>query len=328
MSRNKRQRADGEEQQIWNEIFDPINTLRSNEIKSAEVVGKIFEKEKGLKADENAGISNQLIHSLLTTILIILLEPPIEAIDALGALYREGVKLAEDSKGQGILELISKVEILKGMVAHNEGKKAVAGRTSTSRDSQSAMDFDGPSDSPVPSPAENRLIRKMGAARPSSQPPREKDAPKEEKEERVKEASNTGRTKITFDLNAEVAFKPKIPNQTEEQDWIQGVVVKVIGEGKSRRYDVRDPYPDDPDKVVIYRSSASSMVPVPPEGTPLQDYEVGRKVLALYPHTSTFYRAEVKAMVDNGAKVQLLFEEESLEAVKEVARRFVLDHKG
>lgn len=249
----------------------------------------------------------------------------------MSALYREEVKLAEASKGMNIAELISKVEVLKGLVDHNEEKKgqSTSTRISKSRESQSAMDFDGPSDSPVPSPAENKHIRKgTAASRTSSLPPRDKDH-KEDKEEKEKETVSTGRTKITFALNAEVAFKPKPQTPTQEPDWIQGVVVKVIGEGKSRRYDVKDPFPDHPTTgESVWRSSASSMVPIPPEGAVLQDYEVGKRVLALYPGTSTFYRADVKAMVDNGKKVLLLFEEESLESVKEVPRRFVLDHKG
>jgi SAGA-associated factor 29 len=185
--------------------------------------------------------------------------------------------------------------------------------------------LDGSVDSPGPSPAENKIIRKLGAGRPSSQPPRDKE---KDTDERSEPSNNPSRTKITFALGAEVAFKPKIQNQTEEHDWIQGIVVKVIGEGKSRRYDVQDPFPDDPTKPgVVYRSSASSMVPIPPTGSPLGPYEVGKQVLALYPETTTFYRAEVKSMQDNGSKVQLLFEDDA-QAPKIVDRRFVLDHKG
>jgi hypothetical protein len=44
---------------------------------------------------------------------------------------------------------------------------------------------------------------------------------------------------------------------------------------------------------------------------------------ALYPETTTFYRADVKGMLDDGAKVQLLFEEENAGALKIVDRRFV-----
>lgn len=238
------------------------------------------------------------------------------------------MRIAENSKT--LLEAedtLMKVSLLQAMVSHTEESfEPSTNRLSASRDSRSNMEFDGPSDSPVPSPAENKHVRKVGASRTSSQPPREREVTKDEPEEKE---TNSSRTKITFAMGAEVAFKPKIPNQTEEHDWIQGIVVKVIGEGKSRRYDVQDPFPDDTTRQgETYRSSASSMVKIPPVGTPLADYEVGKRVLALYPETTTFYRADVKAMLDGGAKVQLLFEDEAAGALKIVDRRFVLDHKG
>lgn len=228
--------------------------------------------------------------------------------------------------------LLGDLETLIAVQKAIEESREKTTRTSNSRDSRAAMDFDGPSDSPGPSPAENKQVRKYASqARTNSQPPKEKDSVKED-------PINTGKTKITFALGEEVAFKPKVAGQTEERDWIQGMVVKVIGEGKSRRYDVQDPYPDDPSKPgPVYRSSASSMVPIPRDGTPLPDYELEKRVLALYPGSSTFYRATVKpdpetseggVPTKGGAKVHLLFDDEISELLKAVPRRFVLDHKG
>ena len=253
-------------------------------------------------------------------------EPSTSEIQQLDQLYRTSLKITEDMKELLNDDVMGKVQILKVLVENTE--QEASARASNSRDvhSRSAMDLDGPNDSPGPSPAENKHVRKLGVGRPSSQPPRDKEKDTSEPSE---SSNNPGRTKITFALGAEVAFKPKIPGQTEEHDWIQGIVVKVIGEGKSRRYDVQDPFPDDPSKPgVVYRSSASSMVPIPPTGSPLGPYEVGKQVLALYPETTTFYRAEVKAMQENGSKVQLLFEDDAQGALRIVDRRFVLDHKG
>jgi SAGA-associated factor 29 len=149
------------------------------------------------------------------------------------------------------------------------------------------------------------------------------------KDKREEKESYSGRTKITFALGAEVVFRPKLPGQTEEHNWIQVIVIKIIGEGKSRRYDVQDPFPDDAGHLgQIYRLSTLSMVKILPVGTPLADYEAGKRVLALYPETTTFYRADVKAILNDSAKVQLLFEEENTGALKIVDRRFVLDYKG
>jgi SAGA-associated factor 29 len=279
-----------------------------------------------MKRQEDAGTSTT--PSCPAENLLTPTEPSIEDLDALSALYRESVRIAENSKSLLDSEdLLMKVQLLHALVSHSERNIApTTNGLSALRDSRSNTDFDRALDSSVLSLVDNKHVRKVGTSRTSSQLLREREVAKDELEERE---TNPGRTKITFALGAEVAFKPKIPGQAKKHDWIQGIVVKVIGEGKSRRYNVQDPFPDDASRPgETYRSSASSMVKIPPVGTPLADYEVRKRVLALYPETTTFYRADVKGMLDDGAKVQLLFEEENAGALKIVDRRFVLDHKG
>jgi len=149
----------------------------------------------------------------------------------------------------------------------------------------------------------------------------------DETDDITKSSEHAKEPKMLFAQGEEVAFRRKIPGMTDEQDWILGRVVRVIGDGKSRRYEVQDPYPDEGSTNSRYKSSASQMVPIPAEGSPLEDYEVGKRVLALYPDTTTFYRAEILATSDDRAKVQLLFEDDVASALKIVERRFVLDHK-
>lgn len=248
-------------------------------------------------------------------------------------MYREQVRISDNQKAyigsDSSNGLLQNIGILMAVVRSNEEKEESAtGRGSTSRDShsRSAMEFDGPSDSPGPSPAENR-IRKVGAGgRTSSQPPRNQDVAARTDGPTEPAERNISKPKIVYAIGDEVAFKRK---SGEELDWIQGIVTRVIGEGKSRRYEVRDPYPDDKTLDTVYKSSASQMAPIPPPGSKLEDYEVGKRVLALYPTTSTFYRADVKRMLEGGSKVELLFEEEiEGEQEKMVDRRLVLDHKG
>jgi SAGA-associated factor 29 len=251
---------------------------------------------------------------MITNLYLQPTEPSPDELSAVQELFRQNVKVCEEIKALNDSEQpYERLQILTTMKSHTEQQAAEASkaRASASRDSRSTMDFDGPSDSPVT------------ASRSGSQPPKET---KDEREE--KESNDRSKTKVTFALGAEVAFRPKIQGSGEEHDWILGKVTKVIGEGKSRRYDVQDAEPDDPKNPSTYRSSASSMAKITPVGTPLADYEVGKKVLALYPETSTFYRAEVMGTVDNGERVQLLFAEEDIGALKYVERRFVLDHKG
>ncbi|TAQ86029.1 hypothetical protein B7494_g5645 [Chlorociboria aeruginascens] len=302
------------EEGLWTETRDKIQSIARYENRAQELLAQITEMEARFKTNEAQGK-----------------KPTIEEIDSLSSMYRENVRIAETMASllDGTGSAMEKITVLRALVTYNEENPDIpTGRGSNSRDShsRSAMDYDGPADSPGPSPAENKQVRKLGGGRPSSQPPKDHTPMRQEPPEANE--TSTSRTKITFALGAEVAFKPKIAGQTEEHDWIQGIVVKVIGEGKSRRYDVQDPYPDEGKTGETYRSSASSMVTIPPLGSSLHDYEVGKRVLALYPDTTTFYRAEVKAMLEGGSKVKLLFEDDGAGVFKEVERRFVLDHKG
>ena len=74
-------------------------------------------------------------------------------------------------------------------------------------------------------------------------------------------------------------------------------VTSVIGEGKQRRYEIIDADPDPPTPSIPYRASVNHLVPIPQpsSNTTLPDLNKGKNVLALYPGTTTFYKAEVVA---------------------------------
>jgi hypothetical protein len=137
--------------------------------------------------------------------------------------------------------------------------------------------------------------------------------------ESIKRGSN--KLKV-YAVGDEVSFKRR---KGEDLDWIQGIVTRVVGDGKSRQYEIQDLYPDAVDlNSIYYKSSTSKMVPIPPANAKFEDYEIGKRVLALYPTTSTFYQANVKRMLEGCTKVEVLFEEE--QERKEVERRMVLNH--
>lgn len=322
--------------EIWEDIRSRITAIRATEQETSLLREKLLAAEENLSLKKNTPEGN-LKRPIFGSNIINISGAGISIadIDEASILWREGIRLAEVQKSRINDELRTRLELLRDIQKAQEKEKeqeksveegSVTGRASSSR--ASGVDFDGPSDSPIPSPADNRQARKFGASRTSSQPPRGigegKDTTPSEASERA------SKPKIVYHQGQEVAFKRKIPNSKgEEQDWIQGRVVRVIGEGKSRRYEVKDPYPDENSGGTnVYKSSASQMVPIPPEGATLGDYEAGRTVLALYPETTTFYRAEVKAMLEGGTQVQLLFEGETDAQLSTVARRFVLDHKG
>lgn len=107
-------------------------------------------------------------------------------------------------------------------------------------------------------------------------------------------------------------------------------VTTVIGDGKQRRYEIRDADAEAID-ALPYRASLQQMTPIPPMGTALPDLKAKTNVLALYPGTTTFYKAEVMAAKSDGSAgpptghVRLRFEgEDDQEPDKDVERRYVL----
>lgn len=94
----------------------------------------------------------------------------------------------------------------------------------------------------------------------------------------------------------------------------------------SLSYEVQDPEPDESGAPgQIYKTSAASMIAVPTQDTVLAELQVGKHVLARYPETTTFYRAEVTAIKKD--TYWLKFEDDQNQEM-EVGRRFVLDLGG
>lgn len=136
---------------------------------------------------------------------------------------------------------------------------------------------------------------------------------------------------VEVSRNQDVAFKPKPPTPNDTTEWYLGTVKQVLGEGKGRRYIVRDEDPDVPSPArKEYKMSASGIIPIPPPSTELPRLDRGKIVLALYPDSTTFYKAEVMGTrMENGTEnVFLKFEGEHLHGVQQVVeRRFVVDYR-
>ncbi|KAK1777049.1 SGF29 tudor-like domain-containing protein [Copromyces sp. CBS 386.78] len=241
--------------------------------------------------------------------------------------------------------------------------KSERGDKHSDRDLSSMYDFDGAGDSPAPSPLSSHT-RKLGAnnttagsdrastAARDSVPPRDtpsKDSVPPEPNTSISTSNGTTtsapttagatqRSKVTFHKGQDVVFKPKPSRDHESTEWMLGRVQQVLGEGKSRRYRVQDADPDlDPDQRAEYRTSASSMIPVPAAGEKekkLPKLDKGKTVLALYPDSTTFYKAEVMGVEAEGEgegkeRVKLRFEgEETSGTLQLVERRFVVEYRA
>ncbi|KAJ6559199.1 SGF29 tudor-like domain-containing protein [Mycena vulgaris] len=86
------------------------------------------------------------------------------------------------------------------------------------------------------------------------------------------------------------------------ENWILAVVTKCLN-GDKNRYEVQDPEPqEDGQPGLCYNTTLRAIIPLPdpnaPAGSPshlssYQEFHPGSTVMALYPDTSCFYRAEV-----------------------------------
>ncbi|KAM5350343.1 hypothetical protein ACJ41O_006848 [Fusarium nematophilum] len=269
---------------------------------------------------------------------------PGESLQQMEQLCRTGVKYSEANM-TALKNTIEQLKVLRAVVhAKEQADAAAAGPGKRQvRDSAAAAsslyDFDGAGDSPVPSPiggsrgkhGDRGRDRDRDRDRDSMPPKADSVEPQGSVGSGVGSGSSNSKSKVVFSRGDAVAFKPRAMNGGDQSsDWILGEVAQVLGEGKSRRYKVLDIEPDDQSKQKEYRSSASSMIPITPESQAgsLKDWESGKVVLALYPNTTTFYKAEVHSM-DDGAKVNLKFEgENDSTTLQQVERRFVIEYRA
>jgi SAGA-associated factor 29 len=139
--------------------------------------------------------------------------------------------------------------------------------------------------------------------------------------------------KTRYVKGTEVFYRTKkgASRSMDKDDQGEGIlctITNITGEGKHRKYDIIDVEPDE--GASPYRANLSQMVAIPEKNEGLVDPQLKRTVLAMYPGTTTFYRADVVAVkgkdVLNG-HVRLRFEDEDDKNTELVVeRRYVLLH--
>ncbi|KAL8696191.1 MAG: hypothetical protein Q9201_007781 [Fulgogasparrea decipioides] len=297
-----------EERNMWNQIVNDLKRLKAIQARATEV-------------------STSIVNMEATTAEA----PTPSQIDDLQALYREGLKLAEEE--QKILneepnDVIKNVGILTALRTASEIEPRNPSQSKSRNPKRQKLDTDGTVESPGPSPSAPTSVAKVkaGAVRSGSVPVVKTE--KEQKEPIVKAEEGTEGVKGPsaekagkFFVGAEVAYK--LAKAKEDPEWIQCEIINIDTAGNKKRYEVQDPEPDDNGQPgQIYKASAAALIAIPSPDTVLPDYPVGKQVLARYPETTTFYRA----LVTNVKKdvYRLKFEDDN-ENEWEVARRFVLD---
>ncbi|KAI9834306.1 MAG: hypothetical protein M1826_004232 [Phylliscum demangeonii] len=311
-----------EERDMWNQILSDLKKLKTVHARAVEVSKLIVKTEDEIAPDH---------------------APSVREIDELQDLYREGVRQAEeevkiltdDSRGP-----IHNLSLLAALRHASENEPRGPGLLK-SRITKRKYEVDSRAESPGPSPVATSFAvhpRLKGASQRSGSVPFTPREGRDGSSVKVEEpGANNGATDGgkgaaaekagVLMKNAEVAYK-----QTKQKgldgDWIQCIIISVSGEGKNKRYEVQDPWPDEhgaPGQ--IYRTTAASLVPIPPASAALPDYPKGKQVLARYPDTTTFYRAEVMGMKRESCRLKFEGEEEVGKEM-DVDRRFVLDYGG
>ncbi|KAM3452665.1 hypothetical protein MY3296_004403 [Beauveria thailandica] len=304
----------GEEAQIWDSCKSQL----------AEIVNGINAENDSLK--DLVGMDRQVGAMDPNKI-------PNESLKKMENLCRSGVKFSEANIAS-LKNVTEQLKILRAVVvAKEQTEAATAGpgkrAARDSAPSSSLYDFDAAGDSPVPSP--------IGGSRKHSERNKDRDRERDRdrdsippKAESVEPPGSGNKSKLIFSKGDAVAFKSKAGATEGMADWIMGEVAQVIGDGKNRRYKVLDIEPDDHSKQKEYRTSASNMIAITPESqaSTLEDWKKGQVVLALYPNTTTFYKAEVHSM-DGAGKVNLKFEgENDSTTLQQVERRFVIEYRA
>ena len=91
---------------------------------------------------------------------------------------------------------------------------------------------------------------------------------------------------------------------------------------------MQDPEPDESTGVTQnYKATAKDLIAIPGADAVLPEFPVGKHVLAKYPETTTFYRAEVTGLKRDKDVYRLNFEDDA-GVEMEVPRRYVLDFGG
>ncbi|KAK8073205.1 SAGA complex subunit Sgf29 [Apiospora phragmitis] len=279
----------GEEFQLWQNTRERMAGVLKSINDTSRLTRDVAVNDKSAAAKDKAG------------------ESPAQFLKEMDRLLRSGVKVT-DATAAEIKQLIEQLKILKAVKEANE-METTNQLTSTSRSatqrakesataSSSVYDFDGAGDSPVPSPNPSASRRSAGGAG-SSKGDRDSVPPKLD---RSTPAAKAG------------SVEPQAPPRRQPARHGPRCLI--------------DADPDEAGNRSEFRTSASNMIAISKEKDPLPSLDTGKVVLALYPNTTTFYKAEVMGMTEDG-NVNLKFEgEESSNTMQSVTRHYVLEYRG
>ncbi|KKK18944.1 hypothetical protein P175DRAFT_0433613 [Aspergillus ochraceoroseus IBT 24754] len=314
--------AANEETDMWNKILQDLRKAKEKNDKQKSLAEQIATlNEKIGKEGGKPGLSEH---------------------NQLDSLYRQMAKLCEEERA--ILQdepsdVIKNLGLLTALRQASEAEAPMSRTGSLSKSRKKRNEMDGSAtDSPGPSGpsfADKGGRSKGGAQRSTSVSSTQVREGREVRDNsQVKLEEGVEITKGTLAerngqlaVGAEVVFKHNKNKQGVEGEGIQCIIKGISGEGLKKRYDVQDPEPNENgEQGAVYKTTAASLIPIPRMGSTLPSFAVGKQVLARYPDTTTFYRAEVMGLKKDAYRLKFEGEEDDKEM--EVDRRFVLDILG
>ncbi|PYH99659.1 hypothetical protein BO71DRAFT_342381 [Aspergillus ellipticus CBS 707.79] len=271
-------------------------------------------------------------------------KPSLSEHNQLDGLYRQMLKLCEDERA--ILQdepsdVIKNLGLLTALRQASEAEATPNRAAALSKSRKKRNDLDG-SATDSPGPSNSGLSEKVSRVKGSVQRSTSVSSTQVREGRDIRESNvyvkieegGSESTKGTVAersghlvMGAEVVFKHNKNKQGVEGEGIQCIIKGITGDGLKKRYDVQDPEPNENgEQGAVYKTTAASLIPIPRIGTTLPSFSLGKQVLARYPDTTTFYRAEV--MGSKKDVYRLKFEGEEDDKEMEVDRRFVLDIPG
>ncbi|KAI0648080.1 SGF29 tudor-like domain-containing protein [Trametes meyenii] len=234
---------------------------------------------------------------------------PSEGIDGVKSLYKKlnaglnEVKATAQKDAEAIDDVLERLTVLIALRKASEALPPPEKRNKRPRGpSPSVPAAPPPTVAPAPSRSMSITVPPRGSVGPQPSIPFSRE-PKARREALAKQ--------LPLQEGRKVAFHP--PTNTskadgaasgKDEEWILAVVTKCINQDKNR-YEVQDPEPqEDGQPGQRYNTTLRAIIPLPDPNAPPEsaahlhaypEFATGATVMALYPDTSCFYRAEVIA---------------------------------
>ncbi|KAB8346278.1 hypothetical protein FH972_023322 [Carpinus fangiana] len=247
----------------------------------------------------------------------------VATLERMEKLHREGIKIAEEEIRVLLEEpddLLKNLDTLVSVRAAFEIDPPRQPTNGKPRNNKRRLDTDVPIDSPAPTPevttpAPNARLVTKGTSRSGSVAATsiksETSADTEEKQNKLV-------------VGAEVLHRTR---KNQDGYGLLCKIINIIGEGKQRKYEIQDDQPEvgkDPDPP--YKVSYRELVPIPASSKDLPNIAKGTAVLAVYPDTSVFYKAEVLRMTKDHCRLRFEGEDDHSHE-PEIPRRLVVEFK-